>query len=73
MHTDVEPPSLLSKGHQDVWRWGQVASVQLTTCCYLVSKLRKSAVEPLCPTYIHDVQKDNVKCMFNLLEPEFYI
>ena len=38
--------------------------MKLTTCCYLVSKLRKSAAEPFCLTYIQGVQKDNVKYMF---------
>ena len=66
MNTSEEPPGLLLKGHRVIWRWGQVASVQLTTCFYLVSKLRISGDEPHCPKCIHGVQKDNVKCMFKL-------
>jgi hypothetical protein len=50
------------------------ANMLLTTCCYLVSKLRKSVAEKNCPTYIHVVQKDKVKCMFKLdIEAEIHL
>jgi hypothetical protein len=62
----AEPLSLLLKGPRDVYLWGQVASVQLTNCFYLVSKSRIGGAVPHSPTHPHDVQNDNFTCLFNL-------
>jgi hypothetical protein len=50
VQTGAEPTSLLLKGHRDMCRRGQVASVQLDTCFSLVSKLRISGAVPQSPT-----------------------
>jgi hypothetical protein len=62
----AQPLSLLLKGPRDVYLWGQVASVQLTTCFSLVSKLRIGGAVPHFPTHLHEMQKDNFICIFNL-------
>jgi len=64
MQIDAKPPILFFKGHRDVYRWGQVASVQLTNCFSLVPKVRISGAVSIFSTLLHSVLKDNFTYMF---------
>jgi hypothetical protein len=55
---------LFLKGHRDICRWGQVASVQLTTYFYLVWKLQISEAVPHSLTHLHCVQKGKFTYIF---------
>jgi hypothetical protein len=58
VQTGAETPSLLLKRRRDLRLWGQVDSVQLTTCFHLLSMLGISGVVTHSPPHIHDVQND---------------